>query len=348
MHYCPNCGNPVGDTEKFCQNCGVRIEVPQAAPAQPTEQPTYTQPTYTQPVYAQPDAPAPKKSHKTLWIVLTVVAVLLVAAAIGLLLWKPWNSCSGNGAGSSVSAEEALKSAVEKNQDIRSEHVEMTMNYDIEIGIAGYTQNMEVKMDVSGDTQKDPERAILEMTVSMMGQKQSVQVYTEEGRSWASTNGGRTWSSADVAGAGNIGLSDPTQTMEAWMKNAKNFKQKGTETLNGEKVTVYSCMLGAEYFKDVMSMSGQNPMESLGLDMDEILDGIADMPVTFSINGDGRLVRLTVDVRDTMKALMAKAMESAMGGQKIDVDIDIDEATIEIVLSQFNAIDPITRPSGIN
>lgn len=61
MSFCPNCGNNLPETARFCAVCGqpVQIQTPQPQPVQ-LQQPTYVQPPqYTQPQYAQPQPSAP-------------------------------------------------------------------------------------------------------------------------------------------------------------------------------------------------------------------------------------------------------------------------------------------------
>ncbi len=346
MRYCMNCGTPAEDGVKFCTNCGTKIEAPQPEPIRVTPE---AQPE--QPVYAPTTEPAPaKRSHKTLWIVLTVVAVLLVAAVVGLLIWKPWNSCAGGTSAANV--EQMLRTAFEKTQDVRSMHLEMTETVDLSMTVSGMgvSQDLKMQVGVSGDQQKDPDRARVVLTMDAMGFHESALMYTEtvDGKLniYMSADDGKTWSASNTTGIDLTALQDTSAQLETWMKHAKDYKKVGTETQNGEKVTVYTCVIGGEFFKDAMSLTGENTMANLGMDAEELFKDLDDIPVTFSINGDGRLVRFVLDMKDAMRTLMQRAMETAMGGAKIKMDFDIKTVTIEIEMSKFNAIDPIEIPEA--
>lgn len=93
--FCSKCGSPVNEGEKFCSACGQAVEtVPaQQSPAQPPEQP-YGQQPLEQQQYATNDN-EPKKSKKGLAVILTLVAVLAIAA-VALFLWPGYLTCGAN------------------------------------------------------------------------------------------------------------------------------------------------------------------------------------------------------------------------------------------------------------
>lgn len=100
---CANCGQPYADTDVFCGTCGADLNAQRAAaaaaqqPVAPTAplQPTAVMPTQVagpaapavQPA-AQPAAQAPKKSSKTLLIVLAILGgLLLLCSCAGVGTW---------------------------------------------------------------------------------------------------------------------------------------------------------------------------------------------------------------------------------------------------------------------
>ena len=106
MAFCTNCGNQLGDTDKFCAKCGtaVRQNVP-AAPVVPTAQPTET------PVAAPAAAPAPaatapislnkgdiinfvKKNKK---IVAVIAAALVIFIVLFSVFISSLNNCEVSG-----------------------------------------------------------------------------------------------------------------------------------------------------------------------------------------------------------------------------------------------------------
>ena len=114
--FCPNCGQPVSDSAKFCEYCGFPMSsVQYAANTAANEQPTQAQPdvTYQQPVQAQPVAyqqmptaqqvpsyaqtsiPTTTKKSFTqtgLFKVICIVVAIAAAFGIGHLVRKGLNS----------------------------------------------------------------------------------------------------------------------------------------------------------------------------------------------------------------------------------------------------------------
>lgn len=100
--FCPNCGKPVGETDRFCPNCGVACAAPTQEPVQPDYQPApqqsfqqtqpqqpyaqqpYAQQSYVQQPYAQP-VTARKRSGKK--GVLIGVGCVALAALVGGGAW---------------------------------------------------------------------------------------------------------------------------------------------------------------------------------------------------------------------------------------------------------------------
>lgn len=84
--FCSKCGSPINEGEKFCSVCGQKVETAavqqtQAEPPYGAQQP-YAQQPYGQQPYGSMYNSAPKKSKKWLWITLSLVAVLAIAAAV--------------------------------------------------------------------------------------------------------------------------------------------------------------------------------------------------------------------------------------------------------------------------
>lgn len=82
--FCSKCGSPVNEGEKFCSVCGQQTET--AGMQQTVDQPVAEQPYGQQPYGQQPYNNgydnAPKKSKKGLWVALSLVAVLAIAAVL--------------------------------------------------------------------------------------------------------------------------------------------------------------------------------------------------------------------------------------------------------------------------
>ncbi len=93
MITCPNCGNPVRETQQFCGNCGTDVHAALAAsstPAPAAEEPTapyaYSQPASSGYGYEyQPPAPSAGGGNRMLIIGAAIVLVACCMFACGLV-----------------------------------------------------------------------------------------------------------------------------------------------------------------------------------------------------------------------------------------------------------------------
>ena len=372
--FCPNCGQPVKETEKFCQNCGARIEHPQqpeaTASAQPEQPkivpPTYVPPIFTPPADAQPTQqpfnaqatqPAPKKSKKTLWIVLACVAVVLIAAVVALCIWAPWNK-TGRSADIKkptveIGPEATLRAAFEKLDGVKSMHADMVENVSFEIAMPdlNYTQSMDFQMSVAMDLEYDPARTHSEITLNGMGMSQSALVYgevTDGGMvSYSSTDGGKTWTATgpiEVA-AEQVSFAD---SMEIALKNIKNLEKTGAELVDGVNVTVYTGTLSGAYMNDMIGFFSSDTADmfsALGIDTEWIKDA-DDMHIAFYLDDDGNLMRYTLEMTDLMQTVLNRMLKAKLSDSgELNVEYNVKKTIIDCRLSQVNAVPPIVIPA---
>ena len=376
--FCTHCGTQVADTDKFCPECGAPIERPaettlssspdgeaaspytgEAATAGGVVPDAPHTAAYTAPAPAYTPAPAPKKkSHKALWITLTCVALAAVIA-VALIVWHPWskNDAKENplsdvtGApvatekpAAELAPEEAIRAAFEKLSEADSLHVDFVEDISLSIGVStvDYTQDMDVSVVLSCDSDKTNGSSRIEGSMSLMGYEQNVLTYAEtvDGKvmTYTSTDGGKTWSLN-----GNDTISDPTAAIDLWMKHAKNFEKTGTEQINGFGTTVYTGSLSGEFIKDAMGMTG----EMFGAVDEATLNNLDDLSLTVWVdNGSGRVVRMVLDMQDVMKTLLENVMQQSMGElpEGMEFSIDVRSAQVICDMSRFNEIPPIVIP----
>ena len=379
--FCSNCGQPLNENDKFCPECGtpveqqtapIRDELPletilkeNAAPQEDAPQAAETTPE--SPAVTAPAAqeghepePAPKKSHKALWIVLTCIALIAVLLTV-LLVWHPWKKDSSRTQESTPapvaenltpeptqSPMDALRAAAAQNQSVHSMHIDFAENFVMAIGIpaANYSQSMEVSLVLGMDAQKDPTLLRAEGSMTMLGQSQDILMYAEEidGAQWTytSANGGKTWTRQKQEQDSNSILNNPAELTELWMENAKDFERTGEEVMNGCTATVYSGTLAGEYLADAVDMTGMNS----AFGEEDALAAIDDLPIVIWIDDDsGRIVRMRIDMKDMMTSLLTKSMEDSLSQMgDVEVTVDIDTAEVVCDFSQFDAVPEIVIP----
>ena len=364
--YCSNCGTPVNDNDKFCPECGAPVE---PARQEPREEARTAASPAPAPV-SEPTSAPKKKTHKALWIALICIALALIAAAVAVFAIRPWEKCAPRTPAENPAAtnapvvpdvtalpvseldpEEAIRRSFEALNDAESMHLDFTEDIALTIGVSGvdFSRDIDMSVVLGMDMQRDPALSRADGTVKAMGQEMNLLVYSEtvDGATWtySSQNGGKTWTrekNKDLV-EGSI-MADPAQSINLWMKHAKDLKKTGVETINGCETTVYSGMLSGEYVQEATDMTG----ELFGaFDDAELLKDLDDLPIMFWIdNGSGRAVRIVLDMRDMMKTLLERAMnaEADDAAQGIEIECDVKTARIECNLSQFDAVSEIVIP----
>jgi len=89
MANCTNCGAPLNEGVKFCQDCGADLSVPVAPPSAPASQPA-TQPQPVPPPQQTPayTAPVTKKSKTPLIIGIVVAVIAIVIILVVVLMFS--------------------------------------------------------------------------------------------------------------------------------------------------------------------------------------------------------------------------------------------------------------------
>ena len=252
-----------------------------------------------------------------------------------------------------LSPEEAVRAAFEKLSEMQSVHVDLLVDISIKIEMPalGISQDAKTGMNFGIDSDMVSKRARVEGTVAVSDEETDVLAYTEKvdgvTRTYASADGGLTWTKSDNAEQESDILADPAQSIDAWMKHAKNLKKIGPETMGAFETTVYAGTLSGEYLKDAAAVSGGDLFE--GMD-ESILEELDDLPVKIWIDDEsGCVVRFALDMQDAMKTLMDRTLADSMGElpEGFEVVCTVDAALIEFSLSQFNAIPPIEIPDAV-
>lgn len=267
------------------------------------------------------------------------IAALLAAAILALSMTACGGSQSGGG-------EDPL-AAAQKNMDAAaSMDAVMTMNMELEAG--GETMKTVTSMDMTMFS--EPLRMKVEAATEAAGQSAVISIYAEEvedGSYMLYMNDGTDWYST-AATAEDLGQYEVNESMSAYIESASSFKQEGTETVDGVSAYKYTGVITGQNMQDVIKESGSlNSLSSLGFSedqMDEMLSGLGDIPVTLWISeADLYPVRYDMDMTAVMDGLMKAILES-MGDQAQGMTMSVPEMTMTMTCSNFNNATDFTIP----
>ena len=118
---CPNCGNHLSDTAKFCTKCGFKI----SAQGRPPVQPANIRNEYGGNAGMQQPAPAPKKKSGIVTVLIVVFALLLVAGIGGGILYATGVLDGLTGGSDSYAREEkSRRDEEEEEEETKEEETE--------------------------------------------------------------------------------------------------------------------------------------------------------------------------------------------------------------------------------
>ncbi len=139
---CPNCGNHLSDTAKFCTKCGFKI----SAQGRPPVQPANIRNEYGGNAGMQQPAPAPKKKSGIVTALIVVFALLLVAGIGGGILYATGVLDGLTGGADSYAREEKSRRDEEeeeeetKEEETKEEETEAESGSDAEAAAAAETK----------------------------------------------------------------------------------------------------------------------------------------------------------------------------------------------------------------
>lgn len=271
-------------------------------------------------------------------------AALLLSAALMLSL----TACG--------SFEAKMAKAAARMAKLENYHLDMDMQLGMTISVLG--QGLEMNMGMTGDidVQTEPQRIKMDMSVSMLGLSQDVLCYMEktgeEYTVYASADGGLLWTKetldADEA-PGQMSMADSVKLLAGC---AGSFKEAGTETVLGSAAVRYDGEITGADLRLALEMTGADEMLSQSLDMEIDGDDISQLdsiPTSIWIdNKSGMIVRYDMDMTQTMQGLIAEILEERLslpGADGVEMQIEISQAVVSVVLSQFNQVGEIEIPA---
>ncbi len=255
----------------------------------------------------------------------------------------------------------AIAEANEKLQQVKSMHLDMEMTMGLTISISMGEMNQTMPMDIHMlyvmDIITDPYVAKMDLSLSGMGhEEQKGTIYaTRDGENtilYTSDDEGVTWKKSTNPQEDQLPQS-PDATLNMFSGAAANIQLIGTEEVNGKTASVYAGTIDGKFLQEILDSTAAagELTEAMGADMSaEALADLSDIQVTVKIDQESGLpVQYTIDMADAMKDLMHAALVASMGGELpegIEMELDMSAMVIDMVLSNFDAVEPIEIPEA--
>jgi len=255
----------------------------------------------------------------------------------------------------------AIAEANEKLQQVKSMHLDMEMTMGLTVNFSMGEMNQTVPMDIHMlyvmDIITDPYVAKMDLSLSGMGhEEQKGTIYaTRDGENtilYTSDDEGVTWKKSTNPQEDQLPQS-PDATLNMFSGAAANIQLIGTEEVNGKTASVYAGTIDGKFLQEILDSTAAagELTEAMGADMSaEALADLSDIQVTVKIDQESGLpVQYTIDMADAMKDLMHAALVASMGGELpegFEMELDMSAMVIDMVLSNFDAVEPIEIPEA--
>lgn len=287
----------------------------------------------------------------------------ITAALAAITLCISLAACGGNGGGNAgndaakgKTPAEQVAVAIEKLNTAKNFSMSMKQDVDMTIKMADQSQPIAYSVNMDMDMFQNPVKAKGKMTIDMgeLGGKQEMELYMQEADDKTSvyigTGGQWMKQSADAEG---MEMYDAQDTMDLYFDNASDFKEAGSEQVNGADATKFTGVIKGDKMEEVMQESGMmnmvNQFGAAGVsedDMKKMLSNLGDLPMTVWVNADGYPVQYEMDMTAMMSNIMKSAMEIA-GATEQGVSVEVSGAKLQMTCSNFDSVAEFELPEEV-
>lgn len=275
----------------------------------------------------------------------------LMAVLFAMVLLVAMTACSPQ-----MTLEQKIQKALDNIAGMKN--VDAGMNMDIEMGMMGMTISMQMKGDIVTFT--DPMKMKMDMTVSALGQEQTLQMYAQEtdGAITTYANDGTGWTAQQLSQEEFDAQysSSMNGSADVFLKAMKDFTQaEGTEEINGRKTIKVEGTISGTDIAEALKASGM--MDAMGSEMgaadldteqlEELTKDMSGMKITLWLD-DAKYVpvKIEMDMAEMMSSLIEKAMEEAtsQSGSDLDLSMSISKCLVEITYDKINDAEDFDIP----
>lgn len=275
----------------------------------------------------------------------------LMAVLFAMVLLVAMTACSPQ-----MTLEQKIQKALDNIAGMKN--VDAGMNMDIEMGMMGMTISMQMKGDIVTFT--DPMKMKMDMTVSALGQEQTLQMYAQEtdGAITTYANDGTGWTAQQLSQEEFDAQysSSMNGSADVFLKAMKDFTQaEGTEEINGRKTIKVEGTISGTDIAEALKASGM--MDAMGSEMgaadldteqlEALTKDMSGMKITLWLD-DAKYVpvKIEMDMAEMMSSLIEKAMEEAtsQSGSDLDLSMSISKCLVEITYDKINDAEDFDIP----
>ena len=235
----------------------------------------------------------------------------------------------------------SLAKAQETAAGLKSAKVDMSMDMSYTIVTGDDRMDVTTNMDMSTETVAEPLTAYATMNLDIMGIDMDIYYYIrQEGDGYAAyvSADGAEWTRQDLP-EDQIAQYNAVESVEFYLSVADSFAYTGEEERDGVKLYRYDGELSGDQLGRAVELSGMDEMlSSYGAGADTVFQG--SMPMSIWLDAETFApVRYEFDMSQIVGGFMQGVFEGA-GLENSSVSVSLD-------LSEFDAIDSIEAPAGI-
>ncbi|MBE6035507.1 MAG: hypothetical protein E7222_12525 [Clostridiales bacterium] len=269
----------------------------------------------------------------------------LTALGLTVVITAGLAACGGGGS----SAKDVMKTAQDKLKDVKSLSYDMVMDMDFSAGEQTIESDTTAKIDYT----TDPLAMKINMAMDMGAQGSAdITMYAEkldDKYMMYMTMDGVNWAKQTLGDASELEQYNAQNSMELYLNGIENFKEAGTEKINGSDATRYDGVISQDAMGDVMASSGAaDKFTQYGLtetQIEELYKDLGDLPASVWIDNESSLpVKYEMDMTGVMQQMFTKVVESS--NQNLPSDFKVDKMFITMTLTNFNNVDKITVPDA--
>lgn len=245
-------------------------------------------------------------------------------------------------------SKDLISKARESSASIKSYDLDMTMDINMKV----MDQDIIMLLDMQSTNFIDPVKSKSDISIDMgtLGKQESKSYSVQDGDVLkVYTNSTDQWTLQEIKGLKNIEDGLTKSNFKVFLDNFDNYKEVGTEKVDGKDVVVYEGVIKGKSLSEVMKVSGL--LESLQADMTMDYDlvfgeDMRDMPVKFWIEKETAYpIKYSMDMSMVMNRLMTVIYAEAIPGT--DIEVVVDKCLVEMTMKNINKAEDFKIPEEV-